>query len=421
MDVIERNMRSIPGELRFSLVTLLTGSDEEIKVLLPGNLDELRRIAQVSRQSANETVEAFNVAKNILEELIAGSKARAYESGRQVELLDLQIKANKIKKDHLEKRKKELKDRKEEIKKKLLQYEKNYEEALENIPDGWDLMGMKVCEELTNAFVGVLKVLPHNVIGTIIDKVTPKEKTQDDSQTRALAFPSCNLNYTIGSGATAIVTDPKQLEDDFIETIRNLHTNLGLLKEYIKNIFKEPPKYKLSLSPAVFPQTKFLKEQLTPGKKQIENTGANSVPLGIKGPAVIFYKEIFAFMEEVLKKSENIKSSAEEIKKVYDRGQELNRNGECFKTWLNNLLQLPPITPKQPFNQNPNKEKTITQTHLESAKIKVENWKVIMQEKEEAFEKTSENLLSVSANITEKIIELASFNAESATLKEQLK
>ena len=65
MDKIERNMRSIPEEIRFSLITLLTGSDQEIEVILPGQLEELKRIAQVSRDSADETVVVFTVVKDI--------------------------------------------------------------------------------------------------------------------------------------------------------------------------------------------------------------------------------------------------------------------------------------------------------------------------------------------------------------------
>ena len=63
---------------------------------------------------------------------------------------------------------------------------------------------------------------------------------------------------------------------------------------------------------------------------------------------------------------------------------------------------------------------TITQRHAEAAKLKVENWKSQMEEKENAFEKNSEKLLSVSSHLTEAIINLASFNATRATLQEQL-
>jgi len=419
MDVIERNMKSIPGELRFSLITLLTGTDQEVEVILPGQLDELRRIARVSRQSATETVEAFNVTKNILEEIIAGSKARESKSGEQVKQLDLKIKANKIKKELWEQQRKELQERKDEIKTKLIEYEKNYEEAIENIPDGWDLMGMKVCESLTNAFVTVIEVFTKESLEI---SNTNRQTQQNNDKPKTAAFPSCKLGNigNFSDNIAAPVTDPKQLADDYMALFNNLHKTLELLKEYIKNVFKEPPKFKLSLATNVVDQTNFLRNELESSKKQIENTGANTVSYEIKGPAVKLYQKIFDFIKDVLKNSENIKTSDKEIRKLYDQGKELNSNGNCFNSWLKNLLQLPPISPQQPFNQNPNQQETITQKHLESAKAKVENWKVMMEEKEEAFQKTSDKLLSVSQNITETIIELAKFNAEQESLKKIL-
>ena len=74
MDIIDRNMRSLPDEVRFSLVTLLQGSEDEIQLILPDRLTELKRIAQRSRDSADATIEEFNAVKEILEELVAGGK-----------------------------------------------------------------------------------------------------------------------------------------------------------------------------------------------------------------------------------------------------------------------------------------------------------------------------------------------------------
>merc|ERR1739847_35687 len=52
MDIIERTMRSMPAEIRFALLTLLTGTEEEIKLVLPSQLDQLKSIATRSKQSA---------------------------------------------------------------------------------------------------------------------------------------------------------------------------------------------------------------------------------------------------------------------------------------------------------------------------------------------------------------------------------
>jgi len=140
MDIIDRNMRSLPQEVRFSLITLLTGTDNDIELILPDQLAELKRTAQKSRDSADATVEAFTVVKNILEELIQGGKVTQKQSTDKVRTLDRQIAEAKFRKAEFDRRKKEAKERKEKVKKQLEKAEKNYEEALEKIPDGWTML-----------------------------------------------------------------------------------------------------------------------------------------------------------------------------------------------------------------------------------------------------------------------------------------
>ena len=68
MDIIDRHMGSLPGEIKFALITLLQGSDEDIELVLPHQLLQLKRIAIRSRESADATLEEFDAVKEILVE-----------------------------------------------------------------------------------------------------------------------------------------------------------------------------------------------------------------------------------------------------------------------------------------------------------------------------------------------------------------
>ena len=105
MDIIDRNMKSIPDEVRYSLEILYMGSEEEIAHVLPTQLNEIKRISQVSRDHANETVAAFTVVKNILEELIAGGKTKELVSESEVGTIDIQLQANSRKRNGRAKKK----------------------------------------------------------------------------------------------------------------------------------------------------------------------------------------------------------------------------------------------------------------------------------------------------------------------------
>merc|ERR1712139_208008 len=101
------------------------------------------------------------------------------------------------------------------------------------------------------------------------------------------------------------------------------------------------------------------------------------------------------------------KSRSALTKDFKKQGKDLYDNGECFHTWLIRLLDLPPVTPKVPFQENKVEEKSVTERHSENAKRRVEEWKEQMEEKENAFKIASNDLLIVSHNITEKIIAVA--------------
>jgi len=447
MDVIDRLMRSLPGEVRFALETLLTGDDEEIELLLPDQMDELKQIAVQSRNRAQTTVDAFNVVKEILEELIKGGKATQSDSTDKVATLALEIEAAKKRKEAYEERQKELRKTKEEVKKELDEAEEKYVEALDNIPDGWDMLGLQVSESLSNTFTKLVDFIPEilgqvaktvSVAGKVVtfvpdtvDKIsgeifgeTNEAEKSDDSEEKPdafLQFPSCNLIRAKGGRVT--ITEEQQVGLDFVTAVTNMQFTTEALREYIRTIF-EGKDDKLSLAPGAEQKTITIKKLLKENKDHIEKTGPNSVPSAMKGNAVTFYRKIFTFLDKVLEMSKSRSALPEDYMKLEKEAKDLYNNGECFHSWLIQLLDLPPATPKLPFRQPRSEEvkegKSISEIHQESAKRTLEGWKTQRDEKENAYNTATNNLLIVSHNLTQKITELAAFDATTATLNEVL-
>merc|ERR1712110_861004 len=440
MDVIDRLMRSLPGEVRFALTTLLTGSDEDIQLILPDQMAELKRIAEQSRNRAQTTVDAFNLVKEILEELIAGGKVTESDSTNKAAEVAIQISAAEKRKQVYEERKKELKETKEKVRKELEEAEEKYVEALDNIPDGWDMLGLQVSESLSNTFTKLVDFIPGilkdvskaasvagkvvNFVPATIEKIGEwalggEPKTDGSHSTvekpdNTLAFPRCNL--VPAKGIRVTITQEQKVGLDFVTAVTNMQFTTEALREYIDTIF-EGEEDNLSLAPDAEQKTITLKKLLKENKDQIENTGVNSFPMAMKGTAVTFYRKMFSFMDKVIEMSKSRSALTKDFKK---QGRDLYDNGECFHTWLIRLLDLPPVTPKVPFQENKVEEKSVTERHSENAKRRVEEWKEQMEEKENAFKIASNDLLIVSHNITEKIIALAAFDATRATLNEVL-
>ena len=414
MDTIDRNMRSLPNEVRFSLITLLQGSDEDIKDILPDQLSELKRIADKSRTSADATVEAFDVVKNILEELVQSATVTQKHSADEVKTLDRQISEAKTRAKELENQKKEAKERKDKVKKQLEKAEKNWEKALDNLPTGWTMLGLQVSEGLTNAFLGIVDLVTLNLGKLFGGSNTGNEQNNNQKKPVAsIEFPSCDLVSPRKSRVT--ITEKLQVGINFNTAVMNMKVTVEQLEQYIESIFDRPSPDKLSLSPNAESITNTVRDILKPSKDQIENSGENSVPMAMKGTAVTFYSEIFKFMDEVIKAAKNRGTPPIDLER---QAKDLRANGQCFYSWMIKLLDLPPIPPKAPFNENQNKPNSFTEAHVENAKFKVESLKNLMEEKEEAFQEASTRLMIVSHNITETIMKLAAFDASKATLEE---
>ena len=76
MDEISMLMRMVPTERGNAVITLIQGSKEEIDYLLPSNIANIQNTAQNARGRAQETVDEFDLVKNMLEEIITGGKSK---------------------------------------------------------------------------------------------------------------------------------------------------------------------------------------------------------------------------------------------------------------------------------------------------------------------------------------------------------
>jgi len=420
MDIIDRNMGSLPGEIRYSLETLITGSDFEIKHLLPDQLNELKRIAQKSRSSANATVEAFTVVKNVLEELVQSATVTQLDSTVRVQELNLTISLEKKRARELKNQKKEAKEWKDKVKKQLEKAEQDWEEALDNLPTGWTMLGLKVTESLTDAFINVVDIVSLRFIPNIANKIfgsdDNEQNNNQDNPDASIEFPACNLAPAQSRQVT--ITEALQVGYNFQTAVTNMKLTVEHFEQYIDNIFVRPSQGKLSLSPRAESLTNTVMNLLRPSKDQIENSGQNAVPMAMRGSAVTFYRKIFEFMEEVIKADKNRGTPPIDLER---QAKKLTSSGQCFYSWLIRLLHIQPITPKVPFKENQNKPKSISEAHRENANRRVEEYKSQMQDREEAFKKASDDLMIVSHNMTEIIIKLAEFDASKATLEEVLK
>ena len=431
MDVIDRNMRHLPAEVRSTLIMLLTDSERTIKLLLPDKLSELRRIARSSRDRAHENVVVFNKTSGILAELIEGGQHAQKNNKDEKSKKELQLMAAEEKKKFFEEQKKKSEDQKNELKKKIVKFEAAYDKAIKDIPTGTQLMTQHFTEKVLGALGDVISIIP-NAIGGLLGTggtrkggTTSRNKDEKD-QPQIPKFPSCPgyKAHPLPKQQISITNEQKMA---FAVDTNNMQLAIPNFSSYVENVFHiiegtdpaKPTKYSLVANAEGLTDTS--KTILLPYKNHLENSGADSAPMFMKNTAVSYFQKMFNFMDKIVQAKNSGNSKPEDFKTLHEEAKVLLQDGKCFNNWVTQILDLSVLQPRKPFGQKEKeKPKSFTEMGVENAKYKVELAEKKLQETEERFERTQQRLLQFSHNVTETIIQLGEFNAALATVEEIL-
>merc|ERR1712038_641363 len=436
MDVIDRNMRHLPTEVRSTLIMLLTDSERTIKLLLPDKLSELRRIAKSSRDRAHENVVMFNKTSGILAELIEGGQHAQKNNKDEKAKKELEIMAAEEQKKFFEEQKKKAEDQKKELKEKIVKFEAAYNKAIKDIPTGTQLMTQHFTEQVLGALGDVISIIP-NVVREGVNKelgirVTPtKEGTTSSNndqkdQPQIPKFPSCPGYEALPLPKQQISITNEQKMAFAIDT-NNMQLAIPNFSNYVESVFHiiegtdpaQPRKYSLVANAEGLTDT--TKTILLPYKNHLENTGADSAPMFMKSTAVSYMNKMFQFMDKIVQAKNVGNSKPEDFETLHKEAAVLLKDGRCFNNWVTQILDLSALQARKPFGQKEKeKPKSFTEMGVENAKYKVELAEKKLQEAEERFEHTQQRLLQFSHNVTETIIQLGEFNAALATVEEIL-
>ena len=208
MDEIQMLTRMMPTEVRNAVMTLVQGDDVEIELLLPAQFNSIKKIAGNARLLANETVAHFEEVQFILEEIIAGGTTTRTISSQEVEKLEIRIQNEKAWEEQYKTQKQEFEKNKKEIKKHLEKSRADFDKALEDLPSGWDIIGMDLVESLAKSTAGLIDGLAtvltvglsninrlgDRVLGSSSEPVVaiPGNIAETEDIKRFLDLPKCN-------------------------------------------------------------------------------------------------------------------------------------------------------------------------------------------------------------------------------------
>nr|XP_058943657.1 uncharacterized protein LOC131771807 [Pocillopora verrucosa] len=152
MDTIRLYSAKVPGQVKKVVRTLVSGSKEDVKDILPIELRKIEKNASESLELAKAVESKFENVMHLTGELLeVSSAAKGHFQNTQVELQtkrEIALTKEKSVREEIERAKEE----QDKLTKQVKEAKAQWEKAVDSMPSGWDLVGMQFVEGITKAF-----------------------------------------------------------------------------------------------------------------------------------------------------------------------------------------------------------------------------------------------------------------------------
>jgi len=436
MDEINRLMKLLPYEIHNAIKTLIKGSNEEIEEILPANIKSIKHIAKTAGQKARETVMSFDETKTVLEEIIMGATHTKYLSQKELEELNIEIEVERRWKQHYNDMKLQIKDEKDVLRAALEKSKTKFDEALDSLPSGWELVGMDFVEGLVTVLDWGATALSYvaNPKDSILhglrelllyarkhkDGTNQKEILRSPISTAVnkLIIPDCIKN---GSRYRATKNTNKKMDRhiaaEFLVALTDLIKVEEIIEQFALNVFEEKPgdKNDKKLRNDFINQSVQLEILTNDPRERVNALGAK---MAFSQQITIFYRNIEDLADKFRKwKNRNV----EELQKDTD---DLLESSRCFRVWAEQTANYRSLIEPTPFSkpkQTTSTSNYASQRHMESALLKVESYQAQLEKAHDQYEEKIEKMLKNNENIRKTVSKLIKFDASKVTLKQVIR
>ena len=148
MDAIRLYSAQLPDRVKKVVQTLVKGSDDDVKDILPIELGRIERISKECLSLAQSVEEKFEHVMDLTGELLeASSSARGYYQKKQEEMKlkrEIALAKEKSAREDVN----ATKEQQERMEKEVREAKGSYERAVESMPGGWTILGLHLVETI---------------------------------------------------------------------------------------------------------------------------------------------------------------------------------------------------------------------------------------------------------------------------------
>ena len=159
MDTIRLYSAKVPGQVKKVVRTLVSGSKEDVKDILPIELRKIEKNVSESLELAKAVESKFENVMHLTGELLeVSSAAKGHFQNTQVELQtkrEIALTKEKSVREEIERAKEE----QDKLTKQVKEAKAQWEKAVDSMPSGWDLVGMQFVEGITKAFTSAAETV----------------------------------------------------------------------------------------------------------------------------------------------------------------------------------------------------------------------------------------------------------------------
>lgn len=157
MDIIRLYSAKVPGQVKKVVRTLVSGSKEDVKDILPIELRKIEKNASESLELAKAVERKFENVMHLTGELLEVSSAAKGHFQKTQEELQMRREIALTKEKSVREEIERAKEEQDKLAKQVKEAKALWEKALDSMPSGWDLVGMQFVEGITKVFTSAVE------------------------------------------------------------------------------------------------------------------------------------------------------------------------------------------------------------------------------------------------------------------------
>uniref|UniRef100_A0A8C1V2X3 Uncharacterized protein n=1 Tax=Cyprinus carpio TaxID=7962 RepID=A0A8C1V2X3_CYPCA len=388
MDQIRLHTAQVPDYMKTAVKILFQGDDEVVKAHLPDQLDNIRVIADECLKLSDATEKHFTDVINIIQELLEACVNAEHFYGEEMEEVKKKLEESKLREQSAKYARERTQKAVSGIEKELEKAHENYQEAVDSLPSGWEMIGMDLVGGITQSITGLISGVasfitqPVNLMCSATTKMADTlNYIRDQESTRDLV---AEINaYSKSAEILNCVQNIQQLmnvdgEDDIDWTKLYDQKNKCTKSDFIKGQFK----------------------RITDDLKDIPSCPARK-------QAKALCKSGMEICSQLEKYAPDGKCDKDKSTEIIQEVLDLIKSAHIFDCKSKDITNSPAISPTPPMmfkEQNKSENTSSSQRATENARYKIEQSRAQLNKTRETYEKCVENLEKNQKELTDILV-----------------